>query len=412
MKKKVSGVAVCPLAALVWVCMGLAQTAEGPRLPRGAAPAAPVYSRDGTVVVYAPGDKAGYRMPVLTFVTQFSAELQRVLRLKLGSQLAPLEVAIGGQSDGDTRVLTVRLRDAGGGVVRERIELPDPEAADLDLFRRAVCVALLRGWMAEAGGTEATMQDVPGWLIDGLLRYIDRERRQADVDRTLLLWSRACLPPAAALLEADSLAATREPAVAAVLASWLMERRDGVSHLERLLRAAATGTPWSVGQAARLLAGGDDAAAFDAHVDRRLLAESRVVARPGLTTAGIVRRFRAHLLLYPAFYDKNLSDTHPWCTLQQAVVRAQDPAVRAAAAAQGVRMKIAAVGRDGMLLAVSEAYSTFFGALARGAKQGELTRLLLEAEGMRRTLERRVAQGEVFQRDAGSEVQGDGAQRK
>ena len=294
--------AVGPLA-------GLAQTAEGPRLPRGIAPIAPVYSSDGTVAVFAPGHKAGYRMPVLTFVTQFSAELQRVLRLKLGSQLAPLEVAIGGQSDGDTRVLTARLRDADG-VVRERIELPDPETADLDRFRRAVCVALLRGWMAEAGGTEATMQDVPAWLFDGLLRYLDRERRQADVDRTLLLWSRACLPPAAALIEADSLAATREPAVAAVLASWLLERRDGVSHLERLLRAAATGTPWSVGQAARLLAGEDDPAAFDAHVDWRLLAESRVVARPGLTTEGIVRRFRAHLLLYPAFYDKSLGDTH------------------------------------------------------------------------------------------------------
>ena len=389
--------AVGPLA-------GLAQTAEGPRLPRGIAPIAPVYSSDGTVAVFAPGHKAGYRMPVLTFVTQFSAELQRVLRLKLGSQLAPLEVAIGGQSDGDTRVLTARLRDADG-VVRERIELPDPETADLDRFRRAVCVALLRGWMAEAGGTEATMQDVPAWLFDGLLRYIDRERRQADADRTLLLWSRACLPPAAALIEADSLAATREPAVAAVLASWLLERRDGVSHLERLLRAAATGTPWSVGQAARLLAGEDDPAAFDAHVDWRLLAESRVVARPGLTTEGIVRRFRAHLLLYPAFYDKSLGDTHSWCTFQQAVVRAEEPEVRAAAAAQGARMQIAAVGRDGMLLAVSEAYGAFLGALARGEKQGDLTRLLLEAEVMRRTLERRVAGGEVFQRDAGASVQ-------
>jgi len=58
-----------------------------------------------------------------------------------------------------------------------------------------------------------------------------------------------------------------------------------------------------------------------------------------------------------------------------------------------------------MLLAVSEAYGAFLGALARGEKQGDLTRLLLEAEVMRRTLERRVAGGEVFQRDAGASVQ-------
>jgi len=387
---------------------GLVQAVEGPQLPRRTAPAAPVYSSDGTVTVFAPRDKAGYRMPVLTFVTQFSAELQRVLRIKLGTQLAPLEVAIGGQSDGDTRVLTARLRDSGG-VVRERIELPDPEAADLDLFRRAICVALLRGWMVEAGGTEATMQDVPLWLIDGLLRYVDRERRQADIDRTLLLWSRACLPPAAALVETDSLAATREPAVAAVLASWLMERRDGTSYFEQLLRAAATGVPWSAGRVAQMLAGSDDTFAFDVYVDRRMLTESRVVTRPGLTTNGIVRRFRAYLLLYPAFYDKNFSDTHPWCTFQQAVVRAEVPEVRAAAAAQSVRMRVAAVGRDGMLLAVADAYGAFLNALARGAEQGELARLLLEAEGMRGTLERRVASGEVFQRSAGA--QGVGAQR-
>jgi len=33
-----------------------------------------------------------------------------------------------------------------------RIELPDPEAADLAKFRRAICAALLRAWMVDAGG--------------------------------------------------------------------------------------------------------------------------------------------------------------------------------------------------------------------------------------------------------------------
>ena len=86
--------------------------------------------------------------------------------------------------------------------------------------------------------------------------------------------------------------------------------------------------------------------------------------------------------------------------------------MRAAAAVQGVRMRVAAVGRDGMLLAVCDAYGAFLEALALGAKQGELTRLLLEAEGMRRTLERRVAGGEVFQRNVGAGEPGARAQRK
>lgn len=382
--------------ALAWAVAAPAQR-DGLRVAQSGAKAAPVYSKDGTVVVFAPSAKAGYRMPVLSFVSQRSEELQRAVRLKLGSQACPLEIAIGGQSDGDARVLTARLRDPGGGV-RERIELPDPEAADLATFRRAICVALLRAWMVEAGGTEATMRDLPAWLIDGVLRYMDRETRQADVDRTLLLWSRACLPPAADLFAAESLATTREPAVAAVLASWFLERRKDRPLFEALLRGAATGTAWSPEAAGELVAGTKDLSELDAYVDQRLLSDGRVVAKPGLTTAGILRRFRSHLLLYPAFYGKSLGQTRPWCSFQEAAVRSGDPEVRASASAQCGRVRLAAVGRDGMLLAVAEAYVAFLEALERGEKAGELSRLLTEAEGMRRALEEKAARGAVLQR--------------
>jgi len=54
-----------------------------------------------------------------------------------------------------------------------------------------------------------------------------------------------------------------------------------------------------------------------------------------------------------------------------------------------------------MLLAVSDAYVRFLEAFARGAKPGELSRLLMEAEGLRGNLERRTARGEVLQRSVG-----------
>jgi hypothetical protein len=392
------GVAAFAAAGAAW-----GQEADaglGPRLSRPGPPAAPVTSKDGSVVVYAPASKAGYRAPVLVFVDRTREELRTATRLKFGSQKCLLEISIGGKSDGDTRVLASRLRDPDGGL-RERIELPDPEGADLKRFRHAVCVALLRAWMVECGGTEATMRDLPLWLIDGVVRYMDRETRQADVDRTLLLWSRACLPCAADLFAAESQAGRREPAVGAVLASWLLERRDGVNLFESLLRSAAHGTEWSPQGASILLAETPDLAAFDAYVDGRFLAESRVVVKPGLTTDGIVRRFRAHLLLYPSYFGKTFGKTTPWCTFQEAATRAADPEVRASAAGQAVRVKMAAVGRDGMLLAVSEAYVAFLEALARGAPDGELSRLLLEAEGMRRELEGRAARGGVMQRTVG-----------
>lgn len=360
--------------------------------------AAPIYSKDGSVAVYGPVSKAGYRAPVLVFVDRTRESLHSAVRLKLGSQACPLEVVVGGKSDGDTRVLTARLRDADGSV-RERIVLPDPEAADLGLFRRAVCVALLRAWMVDAGGTDATMRDLPVWLIDGVVRYMDRDTRQPDVDRALLLWSHACLPTAVDLFAADSRAATSEPAVAAVFASWFLEKNPNGNAFEALLRGAATGTAWSPARAARLLAGADDWAAFDEAVDVRFLTEARQVIKPGLTTRGIVRRFRSHLLLYPADYGKTISVRKACLTLQELACSKSTPELRQVARNQAAIVRMAAMGRDGMLLAVSEAYAIFLEAFARGVKPGELSSLLMRSEQMREELERKTAKGEVLQRE-------------
>jgi len=125
------------------------------------------------------------------------------------------------------------------------------------------------------------------------------------------------------------------------------------------------------------------------------------VIKPGTTTDGIVRRFRSCLLLYPADYGKTIDTGKAWLTFQELVARADDPVIRRGAQAKAMRVKVAALGRDGMLLAVSDAYVRFLEAFARGAKPGELSRLLMEAEGLRGNLERRTARGEVLQRSVG-----------
>jgi len=378
--------------------------ADGPARPLPAAapnvPAAPIYSSDGAIAVYAPASKAAYRAPVLSFANQRRDELQRAFRMKLGTPACPLEIVIGGRSVGDTRVLSARLRDPDAGL-RERIELPDPEAADLDQFRRSIGFALLRAWMAQAGGTEESMRDLPVWLIDGALRHIKRDSRQADIDRALLLWSRACLPAAAELFAADSKAAKAEPAVAAVLAGWFIERREGVNVFEELLRGAATGTAWSPATAGRLLAGTGDMTDFDRHVDARFLAEGRSVVKPGLTSAGIVRRFRSNLLIAPAYFGKMRNDKRAWYTLYEAIARAGDRELRLAAAGQALKVKMAAVGRDGMLIAVAEAYALFLERLAAGDKPDRLEQLLIDAELMRKELERVTAKGAVTRSGGG-----------
>ena len=386
----------------VWACavaVGLAVTAA---FARDALPLAPIYSKDGNLAIYAPAAKMGYRVPVLTFAARTREELERTSRLKFGAQKCPLEIAIGDKSDGDTRVLTARLRDSDGGI-RERIELPDPEAADLVLFRRAVCVALLRSWMVEAGGTDETMKDVPMWLIDGVVRHMDYESRQSDLDRVLLLWSRACLPPAAELFAAESSAAKREPSLAAVLAGWFLEKRPrGQSNLfEALLRGAATGTPWTSSRASSLLAGVDDPVAFDQAFDLWLLSEGRQVVRPGITTDGIVRRFRAHLQFFPSDCGKAMNPKRATLPLREMLPLASDPDVKKNALDLAMRVKMSALGHDGTLIAVSEGYVRFLNGFAHGANLEELSRMLTDAETMRGELEKKTARGEVLRQPAG-----------
>ena len=358
-------------------------------------PAAPIYSGDGAVVVYSSVAKASYRGPVLIFINQTRTMFLQGLNMKLGSLRCPLEVKIGDKNDGDTSVLSARIRDVKGGL-RERIELPDAEAADLTKFRRAIVVAFLRAYMLEAGGTQQTMQDLPNWLIDGLLRHLIGNKRQADLDRTHLLWSNGCIPPAEHLYRFDSYAAKQELAVAAVLAGWFMERRGKAFKV--LIDDVAKGRKWSPEYVAKLLSG-KYAGGFDMLLDMRLYALGHRVIQPGVSTKGIMRRFKSELLLFPSDYGMMFKQEKPCYTFREAVADSGNIDLRRAARGQCVRVKMASVGRDGMLIAVADEYLKFLGAFVAGAEQKKLMQMLTQAESMQRALEQRLESGDLRKQD-------------
>lgn len=390
MKKKLIALALL-LLSCCWTGAAPAQS----ELPASRISAQPMYSGDGAVIVFSSVAKAAYRGPVLQFVNRTRELFLQGLNITPGSLNCPLEIRIGDQNNGDPSVLSTRIRDTKGNL-RERIELPDPEAADLTRFRRAVVVAFLRVYMVDAGGTDKTMQNLPNWLIDGVIRYMDGSQRQADLDRTSLLWSHACLPPATDLYAFDSYAAQVEPAVGAVLAGWFMENRGTL--FKKLLKEAAHGRSWSPAYVARLLAD-SPVEQFDQILDQRLHTLGQRVATPGATTAGIMRRFRSELLLFPCDYGMMFDPERAYYTFQDALADPEDEDLRKAALNSAVRIRMAAVGRDGMLLAVSEAYVKFLQAFAKGAKPKELAEMLYQAESMRRELELKLEDGAVLKRE-------------
>lgn len=386
---------VLSLIAGVAVLAGDGVPSVNAPLPQSRFPAPPMYSGDGSVVVYSAVAQAAYRGPVLLFVNRTREMFLQGLNITPGSLNCPLEIKIGEKSDGDPSVLSARVRDPKGNL-RERIELPDPEAADLTRFRRAVVVAFLRVYMVDAGGTDATMRNLPNWLIDGVIRYMDGSQRQADLDRTYLLWSNACLPPAEQLYAFDSYPALREPAVAAFLAGWFLENRGVL--FKTLLKEAARGKLWSAEYAAGVLTEGP-VDGFDQLLDMRLQTLGHRVVSPGVTTAGIVRRFRSELLLFPCDYGMLFTAQRGCYTFQDAMAEPEDADLRRSAHDRAGKIKMAAVGRDGMLLAVSEQYVKFLQAFAKGVKPGELMQILQQAEALRRDLEQRLEGGAVLKRE-------------
>jgi len=378
---------------------GLAQTSAPPVTllsPRMLMPAAPVFSNDRLICVRSSQAMAGYRTPVLLFTDNARSEFFRASTLTFTSPPAQLEIVIGNKRDGDKQVLSSRLRLSERDVV-ERIELPDPEAADLALLRQAIWASLYRSWLVvSSGGEEKTLTKIPRWVAEGAVRKMDKATWASDIDRVLSLWSQALLPPARVLLAAKS-DATTEPALGSALVAFLSERRgtEGKRPLDVLLKNAGTGADWAAEKVAAATTETTDLEKLDEELDLWLLALSKKVVLPGMTSEGVLQRFRASLLIYPSDYGKVFSSTRPCITLQDLLKTRDDPILKKAALGQARRIGLAVIGRDAALIGVAERYIAFLEGYATGKKDAELVQLLMLADAQQKALEQAVKDGKT-----------------
>ena len=367
-------------------------SADAGREPIQRAPA-PVYSRDNAFVIFSPASQADYRMPVLQFSDELRRSLVQWLRLPSTPPKAPIVLVIG-ETPGETRAIGKSIRDVMGRW-REQIEIGDPERVDLDDLRTALTRALLRDWLAATErADDGKPQDPPDWFLVGLARAVQRARRQADLDKVLMLWSRGRLPPVATLLAGEPEGAeARDPAVSALLVTWLSEREGGVARMRRLIDHLAAGQAWSAELLLPLLWPDLTREQMDEAWDRWLTARSRSILEPGTTTAGMVRRFHQLLLVYPA--DHNIPLMQGWRARQPGdlIPHAGSPWMKRLTDAKTAQLRMAALGRDGTLIAVAEAYAEFFTALGEAQPAGVLQTRLHAADRLLSAAEEALAAG-------------------
>ncbi|MEI7946269.1 MAG: hypothetical protein WCJ02_06210 [bacterium] len=340
---------------------------------------------------------AAYRTPVLMFADNARTDFFRATRLTIINQPAPINIFIGTKRDGDTRVFSSRIRLSDDEVI-ERIELPDPEAADLMHLRRAIWLAFYRSWLVSAGGgNEATLTKLPTWMAEGVIRKMDKTTWAIDIDRVLQLWSHAALPTARDLLTAQN-GATTEPALGTVMATYLSERKthEGKSVLDTLIKAAAQGNDWTPERICSAITNASDLDKLDENLDLWFLSLTKKVVIPGTTSEGIVERFRASLLIYPSDYGKFFNTNKPCITFHELTDYANDPLLRQAATGQARWVRMSAIGRDETLTNLAESYIAFLDAFVSGKKGDELVRLLMLAETQRKELEQAVRDGKTL----------------
>lgn len=353
-----------------------------------------IISNDGSILIAAAPSTLAYRTPVLTFVENTRRDFLHAARLEMPPLSQPIVVVLG-DSTNDTRVTGSRASNPAGGEY-ERIDLPDPEHGDLDAFRAAVVRALVREWMLAARPSDATAPSVrpPAWLLDGLARHIGRRQRQADIEAVHDQWACGRLPPPGDLLAGEPAGAMLHPALPAVVCAWLLDHPGDT--LGTLLRRLAGGEVWTSGLVAACLRVRGDPAGLGEDWDAWQARAVCEVRQPGVTTPGVVRAFRAQVLIYPGDYGIAIPDAWRGRTFDECLSLPPSTALRAAVTDKAVRLQLFAAGRDGTLQRVAGAYALFLEAWARGEPRDELRALLTRANEAMGQLEARAAKGETL----------------
>jgi len=386
--------AVVLLVGFASVMRAADEPAAPGKLPRAILAAmeqsAPIFSQDGAVAVQASPRVAGYRMAVLAFADTCRRDLLHVVRQNPFAVIHPTLIVLGDATN-DTQVLVTR--HAEDDVTYFRIELPDPEHADLDALRTALTGALLNEWLHALAPTNVASAP-PAWLAGGLARYTLRQYRSEDFDKVLEQWSRGRLPPVQELLNFETVVAAQHPAVPSVLVAWLVEHSG--NPVENLMKRLAAGQAWTPELVGEALRGGKDLTALAQEWDAWLTSQARAIHEPGTTRPGVVRAFRAQLLLYPADSDISIEDGWRGRTFEECLALPDSLALRKALTKQALQIRMFATGHDGTLQRVASEYADFLGAFSQNTAREKLRPLLAKAEDDRKKMEQRADKGETL----------------
>lgn len=353
--------------------------------------AMPLRSADGRFAVTSGPSNAAVRPEVL----QFAQEVSRTLTQLTGWPLTPGErpILLALDAGEDAATVSHGLFHARGRVWGQ-LNVPTaplPDAAQLSGELVAV-LARLALYREVTPGTVAT--EFAPWFLAGLANVAARRNRQSDTEAVLARWSRGRLPPIWELCASNGCAEASDLAVASHVVAWCLDQPGAKRACAAWMSHLAQGRPWDAALFLHTFAAQDDPLAADEQWDLWLVRRGHMVFEPGTTPPGVVRRFRAQLLIYPGDCGMPLGSLPTESLTLAALLAHRDaPWADAVARSKAAAIRNYAVGRDREFQALAEQYAATLDGLRRGVATDELCRWLEGAEQRRRLFESEAAAG-------------------
>ena len=330
--------------------------AEVPFAPKAAT------SSDGFIRVVAnddPRDEVGFRLPILAFAGKTVDALAKAFNLKRERVQEPGLViyAMDGRTN-DTRViLRSETRRSGTRVVK--VFLPSPGYSNLDELR--ICIA--RSFLGD---------ELPDWVLQGVIRSENDATRRADERFVLGLWSDGRLPFFPALCTDLRVSKGKAAALPGYIAGWIRERKL----LGKLVKEK-----WDGRRLAELLTGEKDPAMQDRANDERLARLARSVLEPGECGLWELDFFASRLSLHSPVFMMKMVRGEFACPFRDAILEnGTNILVRTAAFLKAREVPLYALGRGDELQGIAADYTKFLFSLAGGEDSAKLTALLDSAD--------------------------------
>ena len=365
----------------------------------------PSVARDTNRRVWVASTNNADKLVMLRWADDRIGRMERLTNIPRGSVGPTLRISLLPAQPGVPEVSTEQQLESGEVVQRLVLRgnggLPERAAVDEALCRLLIYGYVLDHWDSVSAGRDVgrwVQRDVPAavptWIWRGLAGCLEPSTRAASSDRVVAAWHTGQLVPLVGFLRAggrivplglnaaDAAGEDLLRAYETMAMLWLLGQPEPASRLDTLFAALAAGESITPNFLAATMPDVDTVVDLEEQWDAWILAQGRIIYRPGQTRPADIIRLGDELALTRGLDGIPSGAEFPASgTMRDLLAHRDAPWIPTFASAKTLRLRTLALGRDAMFQNVVERYCAYLKALGERRNVKRLESLLGGAEG-------------------------------